>query len=210
MKLLEKYGVASGEFETANDAASHTYMKNDGSLPSTELIFPTNPFNDSVQKAKSVLDLGCGIGRNLEWIMLNTDAHYYGLDPNKSMLLHFWNIQDSKWADRVTLVSSFDQLPDIKLDIVVCTFVFQHIGYRTSDEQMNVTDITLEALKHCHDETVWIMYEHDWEEKWLERWFDDVKCVPVVYDRDSTAIPNLFDRGAHHLIIWKVGNNEIN
>jgi SAM-dependent methyltransferase len=203
-KILSGVGVAAGHYNNALEAASHTYMTDDGRLPSTQLVIPDNPYNAEVLNAKHVLEIGCGIGRNLQWIMENTSAHYYGLDPNASMLCHFWEVQDVKWAERVTLVKSFDRLPEhVKFDLVVVTFVFQHIGFRTTDVEMNVGDITLEALNRCADGAVWFMYEHDSEEHWINPWLEYTGITPHVYMRNYTKIPQLNDRGAHHLIIFK-------
>jgi SAM-dependent methyltransferase len=201
MKKLVEYGVAATHFTSAQDAHSHTYMTNDGRAVSTPLIFADNPYNDRVAGAKAILDIGCGTGRNLEWVMQNTDAHYYGIDPNPSMHEFFWDVQDTKWLSRVSLFREFT-FPAVQFDAVVCTFVFQHIGFRPPTGQMNVTDITKEALKFCDEKTVWIMYEHDWEEPWMEQWMAECNIHDPLIMRDYTGIPELTHRGAHHLIIW--------
>lgn len=205
MKKLVKYGVAAKDYKTPESAAGDTYTLRDGSLVPTPLIFPDNPYNELVRDAKFICDLGCGIGRNLPWIMENTQAMYYGIDPNDSMIEHFWKIQDEKWKNRVKLVKTFDDLDDnIQFDVIVCTFVFQHIGYRPPEDHMNVTDITQQIRNFTHDDTVWIFYEHDWEEPgWIDRWFIETDIWPAVYYKNYTGIPELTDRGAHHLIIYK-------
>lgn len=203
-KRYEMVGIGGVLYPTAHDAASHTYMKNDGSLPSTPLIFPDNPFNEQVAAAQNILDIGCGIGRNLSWIMENTQANYIGLEPNASMRQFYWDIQNTKWQNRAQVIPHIDNFPeDIKFDIVVCTFVFQHIGRMTAPDQMNVIDITKEVLKHCKPGCVWIMYEHDWEDLWIEDWIRECNVNLVVYHRDYTGIPELIDRRPHHLMIWK-------
>jgi SAM-dependent methyltransferase len=201
MKKLVEYGIASTHFKDAQEAHSHTYMTNDGRAVSTLLIFTDNPYNVQVAAAKHILDIGSGTGRNLDWIMQNTEAQYHGVDPNPSMHEFFWDIQDTKWQDRTHLYTSFD-LPPIHFDVVVCTFVFQHIGFRPPTGQMNVVDITKEALKFCTPDTVWIMYEHDWEEPWIWQWMEECDILPQVILPNYKGIPELTDRGAHHLIIW--------
>lgn len=205
MKKLEPFGIAGRIYETPHSAAQDTYSDSSGNLPSTPLIFPDNPFNDDVATAKVILDLGCGIGRNLSWIMENTNAHYIGLDPNPSMLRFFWTVQDVvKYGSRVTLYSSFDQIPaDTVIDVVVVTFVFQHIGFRPNEAQMNVSDITKNVRRFTTENTVWIMYEHEWEEKWAHRWMVENGVQPVVYEREYAGIPELTHRGLHDLIIWQ-------
>lgn len=203
-KRYEMVGIGGVLYPTAQDAASHTYMKQDGSLPSTPLIFPDNPFNDQIKNDKHILDLGCGIGRNLSWIMENTSADYTGLEPNASMRQFYWDIQDEKYKSRTNIVSHYNQIPDnVKFDVVVCTFVFQHIGRMTADDQMNVIDITNEVVKYCNPGCVWIMYEHDWEDMWIEEWAAECNVNFAVYKRDYAGIPELVDRRPHHLMIWQ-------
>jgi len=212
MKELVKFGVAAKDYTDANYAASETYMSHDAKLVSTPLTFPENPFNDRVSSAKVILDLGCGVGRNLEWVMENTNAIYIGLEPNESMLQFFWTHNEKyRHSDRIRLVRDFhelraivkaDELPPI--DVVVCTFVFQHIGFRPGITHMNVADITKAAQEFTAkpDGAVWIMYEHDWEEMWIDRWEEECGITFDVYER-SFNYPLLTDRGLHHLIIWR-------
>src|SRR5574338_660681 len=145
-KKLESVGVAGGEFLTAQDAASHTYMRRDGSMPPTPLMFVDNPFNEAVYNSRLILEIGCGTGRNLSWIMNNLRADYVGIEPNPSMRRAFWEIQNHDWKPRTVLLGSFEYLPPSDwADVVLCTFVFQHIGYRVNPDQMNITDITLRS-----------------------------------------------------------------
>jgi SAM-dependent methyltransferase len=202
------FGVASKKYKTAKDAAGDTYMTETGELFSTPLIFPENPFNAEITKAKHILDIGCGIGRNLPWIMENTKATYYGLEPNKSMLKFFWEVQHPKYKPRVKLFDSIDKLKkaDVKLDVVVSTFVFQHLHFLSDAEDfpyMGITEITKELRALCKPDAVWIMYEHDWEGHWIDRWTGEANVNRLVYIRDYKGIPKLAERGAHHLIIWK-------
>lgn len=211
MKQFKSVGVAGGKYETAEKAAGDTYTTRDGELVPTPLIFPDNPFTEEVKNAKHILDFGCGVGRNLSWVMKNTDAHYYGIDPNESMLKWFWNVQDKKYESRVTISTDFI-VPIEKYDIVVCTFVFQHIGYRPTPDIMDISDITQEIRKNTKDGCVWIMLEHDAEEFWIDWWFSEQNITPNVYIRNYTKIEELTHRDkfvmsggkfGHHLIIWK-------
>ena len=202
-KLLVKYGVAAKDYTDPHYAASETYMTNDNKLPPTPLTFPENPFSGDVILAKNILDLGCGVGRNAPWIMENTQAHYYGIDPNTSMTQYFWNFVDRKYASRITIANDFDEVPlYVTFDIVVCTFVFQHIGFRPPANYMNVSDITNAVRRFTTKDTIWIMYEHDWEEKWIERWQEECNITFHVYKRDF-EFPGLAERGNHHLMVWR-------
>jgi hypothetical protein len=181
-KTLTPYGVSLSQYRDAEDAKGYTYTTRDGGFPPTPFISPLNPFNTEILESKHVMEIGPGVGRNLPFVMEQTSAHYYGVDPNEEMLKHFWSIQDPKWQDRVTLVTSFDQLPsDVRMDFVIVTFVFQHIGYRPGLGQMNVTDITKAAMQHTRKDTVWFVLEHEREEKWQQRWMVECKIIPSVY-----------------------------
>ena len=210
-KELKPYGVAGIQFNEAELAAGYTYTTRDGKLFSTPLVFPDNPHNDLVKNAHAILDIGCGVGRNLEWIMENTTAIYIGLDPNESMIKYFWDYnQKYKNYNRVFLCKNYEEVDavlanmnNVPLSVVVSTFVFQHIGYRPPEGEMNVTDITTALTKHTNDDTVWILYEHDWEEEWIGRWINDTGLYPDVYIRDYAGIEELTHRLPHHLIIAK-------
>ena len=185
-------------------AKGYTYQKNDGEFPGTNLYIADNPFIQEVRDAKFILDVGCGVGRNLPWIYENTNAVYVGLDPNEVMHEAFWKICDPKYKDRVILVKNLDELPkDLTFDVVLITFVYQHLGYRAPEGGMNITDITSEIKKYSKKNTIWFLYEHDWEEDWMNRWFVENDINPDVYIREYAGLVDLIDRGAHHLIIWK-------
>ena len=158
MKNLERFGIAGRDYPDMKMARGYTYTARDGSFPSTNLACAENPYTDELDTAQHILDFGCGVGRNLPWIMENTSAHYYGLDPNKDMHKYFWEVQESEgnpvdeWRDRVTLVTSFDELPDVEFDYVVSTFVLQHLGYRFDRPgRMNLTDIGKEILTRLRE-----------------------------------------------------------
>src|SRR5688572_21255913 len=97
-KFLRPFGVASRAMRSKEEAMHWAYTKNDGSFPPTPLIFPENPFNDVVSNASHILEIGCGSGRNVPWIMKNTTASYTGFDPNPTMLKFFWNCNDDATA----------------------------------------------------------------------------------------------------------------
>jgi len=202
-KRFEAVGLAATVYTTLDDAIGNTYTRRDGSHPSTPLMFPDNPFNDNIEVAKNILDLGCGVGRNLEWIMTHTKANYIGLEPNPSMRRFFWEKQDTKWKDRVKLCADFSELdPNVKFDAVVCTFVFQHIGSRVHPEVMNIADITKKVFEYSHPDCVWIMYEHEKEEYWISSWLKECAITPSVIMGEYCGIEELTHRGSHTLIIF--------
>ena len=94
MPELKKFGVAGKDYENAELAKGDTYTRLDGSFPSTNLACDENPYKDKLKTSKYNLDFGCGVGRNIPWIMENTAATYIGLDPNTTMTKFIWDIQD--------------------------------------------------------------------------------------------------------------------
>lgn len=217
MKKLMKFGVASKHYTEAQTARDDTYTKADGSFPSTNIACAENPYTQELYNARYILDFGCGVGRNLPWIMKNTTATYVGLDPNVNMTQYFWDIQQaeghdiSEWKDRVQLYNEFSEIPsDIKFDYVISTFVLQHLGYRYINfGYYNLTDITQNIFSKLNDGAVFFAIEHDSEEDWIPRWVRENNINFDVYIRSYKGLPELTDRdhcapnGGHHLIIFK-------
>jgi len=217
MKRLMKFGVASKNYDDAKNARDDTYTTADDTFPSTNIACAENPYTEELTSAKYILDFGCGVGRNLSWIMKNTSAHYVGLDPNKNMIQYFWEIQEreghdvSSWKDRVSLYNEFSEIPaDIKFDYVISTFVLQHLGYRYINfGYYNLTDITQDILSRLNSGAVFFALEHDSEEDWIPRWLSENNITLDVYIRSYKGLPELTDRdhcapnGGHHLLIFK-------
>jgi SAM-dependent methyltransferase len=203
------HGSPAIKWDSSKDAMSSTYTTRDSGYPSFPLSFDANPHSDECLKAKKVLDLGCGIGRNLKWIMENTEAHYYGMEPNKSMSQFFWDWNDEKYKDRVTIVSSWEELSGIEFDVMLSTFVLMHITYNVPTDVWNVSDIVDEMKKHANKETIWVMFEHDNEYGgWQEKMFAECGITPEVHIRhfkeiESQTHRDEFGGGGHNLIIWK-------
>lgn len=214
-KEFKEYGLASSERLLSEAlggnlppyvvAQGYTYTTKDDRFPSTSFVFDGNPFNKEIINSKNILEIGCGVGRNLPWIYENTEATYYGLDPNPIMISSFWKITDKKYMDRTILCHTFTELPnDVIFDIVISTFVFQHLGYRAPEGVMNVTDITQEMLKYTAKNTIWILFEHEREEKWIDRWLSENEIEPDVFLPNFDGWEELLDRGNDAtLIIWK-------
>jgi len=210
MPELKKFGVAGKDYENAELAKGDTYTRLDGSFPPTNLACDENPYKDKLKTSKYILDFGCGVGRNIPWIMENTTATYIGLDPNTTMTKFIWDIQDKKWKDRVIICNNFDEIPNnITFDYVISTFVLQHLGYRYGNPSMNLTDMTQAWLSKSRPGTVFFHIEHDSEEDWIGRWKEENNIEFDVYIRSFKGLPELTDRdetapnGGHHLMIWK-------
>jgi len=217
MKHLKKFGHGGVDYTNLVDARGNTYTTSDNKHPTTNFACKDNPYTKELYSAKCILDFGCGVGRNLSWIMENTNAHYIGLDPNDSMTQFFWEVQASEhgdinqWKQRVTLVNDFSKIDnDIKFDYVVTTFVLQHLGYRhTVEDALNLTDITKNILSRMNTGAIFFSIDHDSEEDWIPRWLEECDIELDVYIRSYKGIPELTHRddtapnGGHHLIIFK-------
>lgn len=219
INALVKYGVASKDYSNKDHAKGDTYTQINGKFPSTNIACPENPYKDEILNAKYVLDVGCGVGRNLPWIMNNSNATYIGIDPNTSMTQYFWDVQLSenpsaeKWKERTYIYSDISHIPsEIKFDYVITTFVFQHLGYRFNITP-NLDDITQRVIAKMKNGSVWFLIEHDSEENWIQRWIDANKIKLDVYIRGYKGLPELTDRdhlatnGGHHLMIFKYNEN---
>jgi hypothetical protein len=212
-KQLVPLGIAGKIYDNAWAASMDTYAiptaDGRGKCITTPLVFDANPYNDEIKTAKIIFEIGGGIGRNIPWIMENTVAEYVTVEPNPSMQEFFWELQDHKWKDRVSIFTDFDELnaskyKNLNFDVVLSIFVFQHIGYRATANQFNITDITKATRMHCTPETVWLMIEHDSEEPgWIDRWMTENDILPQLFVRNFRGIPELTTRGDHHLIIWR-------
>jgi SAM-dependent methyltransferase len=204
-KVLRAIGISGQPHETPIDAARASYITDQGDFPATPLDMEENPLASEIPTAKYVLDLGCGVGRNLPWIMERTGAIYVGVDPNPSMLQFFWAIQDPQYLNRVHLYPDIESIPkDIVFDVVLSTFTLQHIGFRTLGDAMNVTDITKAILPYTSDFTIWIALEHELDEPgWVAQWAEECGIGFVVFERNYNKLPYLNHRGVPHLMIWQ-------
>jgi len=207
-KDFKAFGVASGMYTSPELAAGDTYTTNNGELFPTPLIFNENPYNEDVKNASKIFEIGFGVGRNVKWIMENTNADYYGVEPNPSMFDSFWNFNNKIYSERIHLYRSFEEMPKVNFDVVISTFVFQHIGYMPDGDTMNVSDITKLIRNNTSINTVWILLEHDSEDSWIDIWCWDNNISPDVYIRGYKGIEELTHRDyttkdGHHLIIWK-------
>lgn len=213
---MKAFGVASKTYLSAEEAKGDTYTKNDGSFPPTNLFCKENPYKKEAQQAQYILDFGCGVGRNMPWVMMNTNAVYVGLDPNETMLYHFWNVQEEngfskeEWGDRVILCKDFSQISEgVKFDYIISTFVLQHLGYRYNNE-FNLNNIAQAVFTYSNKGAIWFALEHDSEEDWIPRWTIENNINLEVYIRGYKGLPELTDRdntapnGGHHLMIFKI------
>jgi SAM-dependent methyltransferase len=224
MQQLKKFGAAGIDYPTLEEAQGNTYTQHDGGFPSTNLACSENPYIKELQKAKYILDFGCGVGRNLPWIMENTTATYVGLDPNTTMTKHIWQVQvnrgypnaQEEWAGRVFIYNDFAEIPQhITFDYVVTTFVLQHLGYRhVVPGGLDLTGLSKAVIGKCKPGAVWFLLEHDSEEDWITRWKTECNLDFTVYERSYKGLPELAERdytapnGGHHLIILKTPIND--
>lgn len=202
-KDFRKVGMASGSYTEFNEAVRHSQIQINGRyhLAETPLDISLNPFIDNCYNAKSILDLGCGTGRNARWVWENTAASYTGLDPNRDMLKFFWELnKDYLYKKPYTVLTpEFSGLTDV-YDVVISTFVLQHIFYHDFAGVMNVDDITQSILPRTHKQTVWFLVEHDWEQDgWIEKWISNNKFK--LYASENSK--NIYKFPDHRVMILK-------
>ncbi len=208
-KVLRPYGLAAHEMQSPDMAKYWAYTRNDDSFPPTPIVFPENPFNDVVKAARECLEIGCGNGRNFPAVIEQTEARYSGIDPNGSMLRMFRDshpdLDPRVFEERCYLAQDFDDgVRSRRYDLVLTTFVFQHLGFRAPAGMMNIADITRDVLQLMTPGAVWILFEHEEEEAWIDRWRRECGIDLAVYERFFEGFPALNDRGmVHHLMIYR-------
>jgi SAM-dependent methyltransferase len=204
-KVLRAIGPSGQPHATPFDAARASYVTDRGDFPPTPLDMPENPLASEIPTAQYILDLGCGVGRNLPWIMERTGATYIGVDPNPSMLQFFWAVQDPQFLNRVQLYPDLESVPkDIVFDVVLSTFTLQHIGFRVGGDTMNVVDIIKSIKPLTNVFTVWIALEHEVDEPgWIAQWAEECGIMFVAFERNYQQYPDLTHRGVPHLMIWQ-------
>jgi len=210
-KALRPHGKDPIFFQNKDEAMGWTYTANDGSIPSFPLDFEDNPYSDECMNAKNLFEIGMGVGRNAIGIHKNTNIHYHGLEPNESMGKWFWEWNDKKYEERTSLYTNWDEIEKgTKFDVMLSTFVLQHITYK-NPSAWNVSDIVNKMKEYAHEDTTWILYEHDGEYGgWIDKMFNECGITPEVYQRGYTGIEDhthrdnsVGNRQGHHLIIWR-------
>lgn len=212
---LVAYGfTGSMRFDTAAAAAYWTYQTRDGRLVPTPLDFPgidrRDEVRETVERASAVMEIGCGIGRNMPWIMDHSAAHFYGVEPNADMFRFFWDVQDRKHAPRVTL--SPELFPEtVKADVVLTVMALQHLAVKPPAGAMDHVEITREVIRrNCRPGTLWVHFESECDGDWLNDWTRACGITPLVYWRNYDGIPELNHRlSTHHLIVWRVTEEQI-
>lgn len=204
MKKLRPFGVAGCPMKSEEDAIGMTYTNAEGVAVPTPLVFPQSPFNYEIRnQVRNVLEIGAGTGRNVESVLSEcSNAQYVGIEPSSTMRQYF----EPRDNERVLCVPDFSGIPDgMRFDLVLSTFVFQHIGYRPSGDTMNVADITRAIMRYTKPSTIWYLFEHDREEAgWLDRWLKEFGFNPEIDIRNSTIPAELTERGAyHHLVMFR-------
>ena len=102
-----------------NINAAKKQILDDPQFDPDELLQYLN-FNDKI-----VLDFGCGVGRNLRYLVTTQARQIFGYDlPN--MITMAFQFLSKEEIDRIYLITSLCEYP--KVDIIIATLVFQHIS----------------------------------------------------------------------------------
>jgi SAM-dependent methyltransferase len=203
-KKFEPWGRwnGTGKIFTLDDAKFYTYLTDEGEHIPTPIINDDNPFNDEIINSNNILEIGCGVGRNVQYLLDNTNSNYIGVDPNREMTKWFWDVVDKN--SRVKLLNNLNL--DTEIDVVLSILTFEHIGYRTPNNIMNIQDITFEIMKYTHPGTIWVLVEHEVEEPgWIDRWCGDFNINPDVRIKNWSRFPELNHRpnSNYDFIVWK-------
>ena len=206
VKEFKATGSAIGQFKSFNQAKKALNQRVGLQTP---LTFG-HKYDNQILQAKKIFEIGCGLGRNLEWIMKNTKAKYYAIEPNPAVIKYFWEYENNlEYKERVYLSSSFDEeIKKHKFDIVVCMFVFQHISYRhnkgSDKNAMDIDEITHEILPMTNSNTIWLLAEHESEEaNWQAKW---------IMNNGFTLLQEFVDKevynfsGGHKILLLKNEN----
>jgi len=203
-KKFESWGRwnGTGKISTLEDAKFYTYLTDKGEHIPTPIINDDNPFNNEIINSNNILEIGCGVGRNVQYLLDNTNSNYIGVDPNREMTRWFWDVVDK--SDRVKLFNDLNL--DTEIDVVLSILTFEHIGYRTPNNIMDIRDITFEIMEYTHPGTIWVLVEHEVEEPgWIDRWCGDFNINPDVRIKNWSRFPELNHRpnSNYDFIVWK-------
>lgn len=128
------------EIETAKECILSGYTKHKW--------FNPDPLLDKVDlpSARCVLEIGCGIGRNLTAIIDRaTQATVYGYDYPNMIEMAKAHMGEDKWG-RVRFVNPpCSNLASLKCDLIIETLVFQHIPEQELRELLAVLAGVLSA-----------------------------------------------------------------
>lgn len=178
-------------------------------LQSSSIMIPQNPFNEKIQKAKHILEIGCGFGRNIPGIMENTSANYYSIDPNEKITSYLWDYVDSKYKSRVYIANSFDEkITSTKFDVVFDTYTLHHLNKIPNADTMDLDDITQKVLESCHKDTIWVMIETENEKpNWISEWAKKHNFTLSVFIRDYLDYPEVNETVKNiNFVAFKVNN----
>jgi len=165
-----------------------------------------------IDKAKNVLEIGCGCGRNAQFFSnkeYNTEhIKYYGIDTSETSLKYFYNNSYYKLSkDLYYTTKELDEtILSIKYDLIFTCYTLQHIGINKDVGAYTSIELTEKLLKNLKTNGYWISYEHRigqnrWNPKeWLEACFHASE-YEVKY-HDSVFLDGC-DKPKHVLMIVK-------
>jgi len=80
-----------------------------------------------LENKTSILDFGCGIGRNIPYLINNSKAKVYGYDfPNMIALAREF-LGPEVWNKVIWINPPIENLKGYRFDLILATLVFQHI-----------------------------------------------------------------------------------
>lgn len=131
------------------------------------------PFIGDENKSLSVLDFGCGVGRNIfDFSHKFQNWKFYGYDnPNMiNKANEYSNIKfgkNIKQYSNLELLSDWDTLKTIKFDCIYATLVFQHIHENDLNNYLQdikrMTDKLIVSGRRFNDDMINGKYKNTWQ-----------------------------------------------
>lgn len=146
-------------------------------------------------KDKVVVDFGCGVGRNLEYLFTKECAKLYGYDHPEMLTLAFQYLGDR--ANKFIPVTAyrFEEIPNGSVDTVFCSLVLQHLE---PDPLNRSLEWFTKILKNTGK---LIVFGRDCGDHW-QRWHKVKPFIAQFFNKMSDEPYQTEDIFVHSLSVW--------
>lgn len=165
----------------------------------------TDYYGDLIDKASNVLEIGCGWGRNAQFFRKENHINYFAFDASSAALKFFDLLKLPK--NRFFVSQTINKkILEREYDLIYSTLVLQHIGFKTSNDQIDSEDIANMLLPSLKVGGFWVSYElnvgqNNWNpDLWLYKVFENNdkyrilnRCMSPLEgsDEDGKSLHNL-------------------